>query len=103
MTEVSERLGVQWPTLVRLMNELEQDSLIVRHDNPTDRRSRLVQLTKKGHQIIDQARSVVDPLREQVSAGLSKQEVIQCTMLLERMRQMISQFSDETSPSERDE
>lgn len=99
MTEVAERLGVQWPTLVRLMNELERDALIARHDNPEDGRSRLVRLTKKGRQTIQQIRSTIDPLRGQLMSALSKQEVIQCTQLLERVRQMVVQLSDEDTAS----
>ena len=92
MTEVSEKMGVQWPTLVRLMNELEHDGLIERYDNPADKRSRLIELTQRGIKTIDQIRSTIDPLRHHIMSVLSEEEVRQCTRLLDRVKCAIEAY-----------
>ena len=43
-------LGVSRPALTQFMNELENDGLIVRHRDKTDRRTILVSLTEKGRE-----------------------------------------------------
>src|SRR6478735_5375096 len=46
--ELAERMAMQWPSLIRTLNELEADGLIERRINTADKRSRLVTITDKG-------------------------------------------------------
>jgi len=101
MSEVAEKLGVQWPTLVRVMNELEEEGLIQRYDNPADKRSRLIKLTDRGTRTIEQIRATLDPLRKQIMSVLSSEEIRQCTRLLGRVKRAIMSY-DATLLSQED-
>jgi len=53
ITDLAERLGVDAPTVTRKVQQLEREGLIVRHDDPGDRRASLLVLTAEGQRTID--------------------------------------------------
>jgi MarR family transcriptional regulator for hemolysin len=79
---LSERLGVQWPNLVRMLNQLEADGLITREDNPDDRRSRLISLTAEGRDIIREVKPVLDRTRHGVLEHVSDDDLRHAIELL---------------------
>jgi MarR family transcriptional regulator for hemolysin len=82
---LAERLGVQWPTLVRTLNGLEKDGLIRRTSHPDDRRSRLIEITPEGRTMIAKVQPVLDPTRTAALAALSEQQLAEITALLDRI------------------
>jgi len=72
---LARRLGVQWPTLIRVLDELEREGLVIRRDNPDDRRSRWIELSPAGFDVTRRIQTVLDPARSEMLAGLSDEEV----------------------------
>jgi MarR family transcriptional regulator for hemolysin len=83
--QLAERLGVQWPTLVRTLNGLEQDGLIRRTDNPDDRRSRLIEITPEGRRMIADVQPVLDPTRAGALTALSDRQLAEIVELLDQI------------------
>lgn len=52
MGELAAREMVQPPSMTRIVNELERRGLVVRSDNPGDRRQARVSLTERGREIL---------------------------------------------------
>jgi DNA-binding MarR family transcriptional regulator len=48
MTELSRRLLVSNGAITGLVDKLEKEAMVTRHDDPNDRRSTIVRLTRKG-------------------------------------------------------
>jgi MarR family transcriptional regulator for hemolysin len=84
-TALARRLGVQWPTLIRVLDQLEEDGLVTRRDNPDDRRSRWIELTPAGLEITRRVQTVLDPTRSEMLSGLSDEEVTLGIHLLGRI------------------
>lgn len=84
MTEICKRMRVQWPTIVRVVEGMERDGLIVRQDNPTDRRSKLLHLTERGRALVAQIQPILDRQRAKLLAELSEDELKLYANLLER-------------------
>ena len=80
---LSNRLGVQWPTLVRTLAGLEKDGLIRRRDHPTDGRSRLLDLTSAGRDMLGRIQPVIDTTRHGVMSSLTDDQVASMTDLLD--------------------
>ncbi len=74
---IAKRLDVQWPALVRILDALEADELILRRGNPADGRSRLIELTERGKEMIARVRATVDPARSEL-LGLLTDEELHC-------------------------
>ena len=85
MTELCRRLRVQWPTLVRVVERLARDELVVREANEADGRSRLVSLTARGDAVVRQIQPILDRERAAILARLSEEELRDCTAMLERI------------------
>ncbi|MXO66145.1 MarR family winged helix-turn-helix transcriptional regulator [Altericroceibacterium endophyticum] len=83
--DLSERMGVQWPSLVRTLNELESKALIRRWKNPEDRRSRLVEITDNGREALADVKEVLDPKRHELFADFEEDELRVATELMERL------------------
>jgi len=91
MTEICRRVRVQWPTMVRVIDGMVGDGLILRADNPGDGRSKLICLTARGTEVMQQIRPILDRERARILARLSADELKICTDLLQRI------FADATS------
>ena len=82
--ELAERMGVQWPSLIRTLNELEAEGLIERRINPDDKRSRLVTITDNGLAVFREVKAVLDPTRAALLESFSEEEMRLTERLLER-------------------
>jgi MarR family transcriptional regulator for hemolysin len=82
---LSSRLGVQWPTLIRVLDDLERHGLITRTDNPADRRSRWIALTPEGERITGRIQTILDPARAEILADLTDEEMELAMRLLDKI------------------
>ena len=83
VSEISDNLGVTSAAASQMLERLVQQGLILRKEDPNDRRVRQIVLTDKGHQILQEsiavrqgwlenlARTLTDSQREQVTAALN--------------------------------
>ncbi len=82
--ELAERMAVQWPSLIRTLNDLEAEGLVERRVNPADKRSRLVTITEAGEVVFRQVKAVLDPARAALLEGFGDEELTAAERLLER-------------------
>ena len=64
--DLANKVGIESPSLVRLLDQLESLGLVVRKDDPTDRRAKGVWLTGEGEAMAAQMESLLDALRAQI-------------------------------------
>lgn len=75
LTQVSQGLMLENPTVTGLIDRLEKLGYVKRADHPNDRRVYLVHLTKKGDMIADKALPIVKRLNGEIKKGYSKKEI----------------------------
>jgi MarR family transcriptional regulator for hemolysin len=85
LSEICRRVRAQWPTMVRVLEGMVADGLILREDNPGDGRSKLVQLTPRGVEVMEQIQPILDRERSRILARLSVEELKVCAGLLNRI------------------
>ena len=49
---LAEAVGIEGPSLVRLLDQLEKAGLVVRKEDPTDRRAKVLSLTPAGRSVV---------------------------------------------------
>ncbi|GEM_PF-629803 len=74
-TELARQMGVQWPALLRNLEGLERDGLIIRKPDPDDSRARLIELTDAGCDVIAEVRATVDPARADLLDGMADEDL----------------------------
>ncbi|MDO3721469.1 MarR family transcriptional regulator [Marinobacter sp. chi1] len=77
--ELASLMAIENPTLVRLLDSLEQQDLIERRPCPNDRRARRLYLTKAGRDFMDELSERAEKLREDMLEGISDED-IECTV-----------------------
>lgn len=77
--ELANLMAIENPTLVRLLDSLEQQGLIERRPCPNDRRARRLHLTSDGRTFMDDLSERAEKLREQMLEGISDDD-IECTV-----------------------
>jgi MarR family transcriptional regulator for hemolysin len=68
---LAEELGVEGPSLVRILDQLCAASLVERRDDPNDRRAKTLHLTPEGEALAVVVEDAVQVVRSRVLAGVS--------------------------------
>lgn len=73
--ELARLMAIENPTLVRLLDSLEQQGLIERRPCPNDRRARRLHLTPDGTEFMNVLTARAAKLREEMLEGVSDEEI----------------------------
>jgi MarR family transcriptional regulator for hemolysin len=82
---LAERLRIEGPTLVRLLDKLEEDGLIQRVQDTTDRRSKIIRPTRKGIALTKKMVKRTDAKRAEFLEGWTAEELEEGMALLQRL------------------
>jgi MarR family transcriptional regulator for hemolysin len=83
--ELAECVGIEEPTLVRMLHRLEQEGLVERRASQADRRTKTIVLTKAAEPHLKAMSGVIDKLRVDVLRNLKEEEIKQAVDVLDRM------------------
>jgi MarR family transcriptional regulator for hemolysin len=83
--ELAEQVGVEGPTLVRVLDGLERMELIKRCDSPYDRRAKTVHLTPAAGPILAEIARLVAEFREEILHGIADDDLRVCERVFEQM------------------
>jgi len=75
LTQISQGLMLENPTVTGLIDRLEKLGYVKRSDHPNDRRVYLVHLTEKGKKVANKALPIIKKLNEEIKKGYSKEEM----------------------------
>ncbi|MCR8914148.1 transcriptional regulator SlyA [Marinobacter panjinensis] len=73
--ELARLMAIENPTLVRLLDSLEQQGLIERRPCPNDRRARRLHLTPDGTEFMEVLTERAAKLREEMLEGISDEDI----------------------------
>ena len=80
--DLARMLGIEGPTLVRLLDKLEQKGWIARITDADDRRRKYTVLTPEAAGQVRIIEELSDTLREKMMAGLSTEQLDLCAVLV---------------------
>ena len=75
LTQISQGLMLENPTITGLIDRLEKSGYVKRSDHPNDRRVYLVHITEKGNKVANKALPIIKKLNEEIKKGYSKEEI----------------------------
>src|SRR2546426_319322 len=85
--EIAARLGVEEPTVVKLLHRLEREGWITRKSSPLDRRCKMVLLGRRAQQVIAQINVTAHKLRHELLGGIRQSDLQACMRVLARIRE----------------
>jgi MarR family transcriptional regulator for hemolysin len=77
-TELADRIGVEQPTLGRVLRDLEEEGLIERASGSADRRAKVIRLTAAAKPVMKQINRIQDAVRAQLLRGIDPKDLTVC-------------------------
>jgi len=87
--QLAKAIGIEQPSLVRTLDQLEEKGLISRQTCASDRRAKRIKLTEKAAPIITEMETVISKTRGEILAGISPAELEMLIGLIARLEQNI--------------
>lgn len=72
---LAAHIGIEGPSLVRLLDQLEAAGLLERRDDPEDRRAKTIWLTAEGKTLTRRIERVLTELRERLLQDISDADI----------------------------
>lgn len=85
--KLAEWMGIEGPTLVRILDRMAEDGWLERRESLTDRRAKTVHLTKQSRAIITQINKVAAKLRSELLANIPETDIEVCMRVLQQIKQ----------------
>ncbi|MDZ5514477.1 transcriptional regulator SlyA [Vibrio fluvialis] len=82
---LAEALEIELASLMRTLNQLEEQSLITRHCCASDKRARIVSLTEQGRIMIKQMETRILQVRRQLLIHINDEELLKLGQILEQI------------------
>jgi MarR family transcriptional regulator, transcriptional regulator for hemolysin len=90
--ELAERVGIEGPTLVRQLDDLQAQGLIERSPVEGDRRANNVRLTPAAEPLIRKLTSIVEEMRTEILGGISEAELAVVVDVLRRVNSKVEEL-----------
>lgn len=92
--QLAKAIGIEQPSLVRTLDQLEEKGLISRHTCASDRRAKRIKLTEKARPIITQMEDVIRKTRGEILSGISEAELTTLLNLINRLEKNINDLQE---------
>ncbi|TPI13273.1 MarR family transcriptional regulator [Mesorhizobium sp. B4-1-3] len=83
---VAEQAGLEGPSLVRLLDLLVAEGLVARREDPSDRRAKIVSLTKDGEARMKTINTVLAELRHELVSLIGDEELETASAVLRQIQ-----------------
>jgi MarR family transcriptional regulator for hemolysin len=87
--ELAERIGIEGPTLVRLLDNMERDGWVVRVPSATDRRQKVIKVTPKAHAAFAAMDEIARELNRQVVSVATPAELAVTSEVLRKLTRQL--------------
>src|SRR6185437_3992269 len=84
-TELADRIGVEQPTLGRVLRDLESEGLITRAPGHGDRRAKVIRLTKAAAPLMQKINKIQAGVRERLLRGIPAKDLQMCMAVFARI------------------
>lgn len=92
--QLAKSIGIEQPSLVRTLDQLEEKGLITRQTCASDRRAKRIKLTPEAEPVIHQLDSVIRSTRKEILDGITSEEVEILSTLIAKLEQNITQLQN---------
>lgn len=102
-TELADRLGIEAPTVVGILDRMERDGWLDRRSCNADRRKKRIFPTKKAEKVWQQMVACAHRVRARATEGISERDLQQLRVVCEQIRQNLDVVPPAEEPLPADE
>lgn len=92
--DLAASLGIEGPSLVRLIDTLVTKGFIERTEDVSDRRAKLLRITPSGLHLVVRIRQTVTDLEESLFSSINDEEILLLTGLIQRLESSVNNALD---------
>jgi MarR family transcriptional regulator for hemolysin len=90
--DLAEELEIETPTLVRVLDGMEKQDLILRSEDATDRRAKRIDMTPTGREAFKRVHSLASELRGQIAEDISAEDIETALSVVRRLTRNMQQL-----------
>jgi MarR family transcriptional regulator, transcriptional regulator for hemolysin len=94
---LAEEVGIEGPSLVRLIDLLQAEGLVERREDPTDRRAKTLHLTPTGEAKAEEINRVLRRVRADLLKDIDADDLVVTFDALQRIEQRANHMSEQRS------
>lgn len=91
--ELAEELEIETPTLVRVLDGMEKQSLIIRTEDAADRRAKRIAMTQAGEAAFETMHVMATALRSEITAEISGDDIDLALSVIRRLTGNLQRLS----------
>ena len=91
---LADELGIEGPSLVRLIDLLQAEGMVVRREDPTDRRAKTLHLTATGEAKVEEINRVLRRVRASLLKDIGSDELAVTFETLQRIEQRATRLHE---------
>jgi MarR family transcriptional regulator for hemolysin len=91
---LADELGIEGPSLVRLIDLLQAEGMVVRREDPTDRRAKTLHLTATGEAKVEEINRVLRRVRASLLKDIGSEELAVTFETLQRIEQRATRLHE---------
>ncbi|MTV37668.1 MarR family winged helix-turn-helix transcriptional regulator [Duganella radicis] len=88
---VADAVGIEPPSLVRIIDQLVAAELVLRKDDPSDRRAKTLSLTAEGKRVAERLEKALAPFRRELFKDIPQADVEATVRVLLRLDQVLAE------------
>ncbi|OAT21527.1 transcriptional regulator SlyA [Proteus myxofaciens] len=92
--QLAKAIGIEQPSLVRTLDQLEEKKLICRHTCINDRRAKRIKLTKESEPFINEVYTVIEKTRQEILGDIQQDEVEGLINIIRKLEKNINRLHD---------
>lgn len=94
--QLAKAIGIEQPSLVRTLDQLEEKRLITRHVCSNDRRAKRIKLTEDAELFIREVDGVIEKTRCEILGGITQEELYMLAEIIRKLENNIVQLHNRT-------
>lgn len=94
---LADMLGVEEPTLVRLLDALQKQKMIERRPHPTDRRVNLIYMTPEAEPVLSAGNALAEEIRDEMLDGIPSEDLAAALRVLTTVGRRIEGWQAEAA------
>ncbi|EMJ9776043.1 transcriptional regulator SlyA [Morganella morganii] len=94
--QLAKAIGIEQPSLVRTLDQLEEKQLITRHVCSNDRRAKRIKLTEDAEPFIREVDGVIEKTRREILGGITQEELYMLAEIIRKLENNIVQLHNRT-------
>lgn len=91
---LADELGIEGPSLVRLIDLLQAEGLVERREDPSDRRAKTLHLTKAGEAKVEETNRILRRVRASLLRDIAPEDLAMTFETLQRIERRASRLLD---------